>query len=68
MKNSPTTKIQKLHDGTIEQYKTQLISKRYTQTYGIDYYEIFASVTKINIIRILFYIAVNQGGFYIRWT
>ena len=37
------------------------MAKGYTQTYGIDYQEIFAPVTKMNTVRILFSIAVNNG-------
>jgi Reverse transcriptase (RNA-dependent DNA polymerase) len=40
-----------------------LVAKDYTQTYGIDYQETFAPVTKMNTVRILFSLAVNQN-----WT
>ena len=46
-------------DGTIEQFKTRLVAKGYTKTYGIDYMETFALVAKINIVRILISLAVN---------
>ena len=46
-------------DGTIEQFKTRLVAKGYTQTYGIDYMETFTLVAKINIVRILISLAVN---------
>ncbi|RDX88675.1 hypothetical protein CR513_29703, partial [Mucuna pruriens] len=38
-------------DGTLEQYKARLVAKGYTQTYGIDYEETFALITKMNMIR-----------------
>jgi Reverse transcriptase (RNA-dependent DNA polymerase) len=38
------------------------VAKGYTQTYGVDYEEIFASVTKMNAVRILILCAMN-----IRW-
>jgi Reverse transcriptase (RNA-dependent DNA polymerase) len=50
-------------DGTMERYKARLVAKGYTQTYVVDYQETFALVAKMNIVRILFSIAVNQN-----WT
>ena len=46
-------------DGTIERFKTRLVAKRYTQTYGIDYTEIFAPIAKINIVQVLLSLAAN---------
>lgn len=40
-------------NGTIECYKTCLVAKGFTQTYGIDYMEIFALVEKLNIVQVL---------------
>lgn len=36
--------------GFINRYKVRLVSKGFTQTYGIDYHETFASVAKLNSI------------------
>jgi len=48
-----------LPDGSVDRHKARLVAKRYTQIYGIDYFETFSPVVRINSIRILFSIAVN---------
>nr|GEW60833.1 putative retrotransposon Ty1-copia subclass protein [Tanacetum cinerariifolium] len=44
-------------DGNVHTYKARLVTKCYTQTYGIDYKETFSPVADIRDIRILIAIA-----------
>ncbi|KAL6318618.1 hypothetical protein AAG906_000696 [Vitis piasezkii] len=40
-------------------YKTRLVAKGFTQTYGINYLETFALVPKLNTVRILLSLAAT---------
>ncbi|GJX63585.1 retrotransposon protein, putative, ty1-copia subclass [Tanacetum coccineum] len=44
-------------DGAVHTYKARLVANGFTQTYGVDYEEIFSPVTGIRAIRILIAIA-----------
>ena len=46
---------------TLERYKTRLVAKGYTQTYGVDYLETFALIAKMNIVKILLSLATNYN-------
>ncbi|KAL0458329.1 UNVERIFIED_CONTAM: Retrovirus-related Pol polyprotein from transposon RE1, partial [Sesamum latifolium] len=47
-------------DGSIDRYKARLVANGFTQTYGVDYFETFSPVARLNSIRVLFSLAVNQ--------
>ena len=46
-------------DGSVDRYKARIVAKSYTQIYGINYFETFLPVARMNSIKILFSIVVN---------
>ena len=46
-------------DGSFERYKVRMVAKRFTETYDIDYSETFASVAKMNTVRVVLSLASN---------
>jgi hypothetical protein len=53
--------VKQTPEGKVEMYKARLVAKGYSQTYGIDYDEIFAPVAKMGTVRTLISCAVNFG-------
>ena len=51
-------------DGSLKRHKARLVAKGYTQTYGVDYQEIFVPVTKMNIVRIQHWLPTTIGNSY----
>ncbi|KAL5753906.1 hypothetical protein ACOSP7_022126 [Xanthoceras sorbifolium] len=50
-------KIKTKVDGSVERYKARLIARGFTQEYGIDYEETFASVARLTSVRCLIVVA-----------
>nr|ABA94321.1 retrotransposon protein, putative, unclassified [Oryza sativa Japonica Group] len=53
--------VKQTPEGKVDRYKARLVAKGYSQTYGIDYDEIFAPVAKMGTVRGLVSCAVNFG-------
>ena len=48
-------------DGTSARHKACLVARRFTQAYGIDYTKTFSPVVRLNSVRVLLSLAVNQA-------
>lgn len=42
------------------------MTKVFTQTYGVNYFETFSPVAQLNFVRVIFSLAVNQGWLMIQ--
>ena len=48
-------------DGTIARHKARLVARGFTQAYDIDYTETFSPVVRLNSVRVLLSLAINQA-------
>ena len=53
-------KIKRNANNEPEKYKARLVAKGYCQEYGIDYYETFAPVVKVQTLRTIFALSAQQ--------
>ncbi|KAL0449292.1 UNVERIFIED_CONTAM: Copia protein [Sesamum latifolium] len=60
-------KIKKNAKGGVERYNARLAAKQYKQKYGMDYEEVFAPVARLETIRLLVVLAVENHGQFIKW-
>ena len=56
-------KIKTNSDGSIERFKSRLVSKGYSQQYRMDYEETFAHVAKMTTVRTLIIVASVRQWF-----
>ena len=54
-------KIKKNSAGEIDKYKARLVSRGFTQIYGVDYYKTYAPVTRLTSFRLMLALATRNG-------
>ena len=47
-------------DGSINKYKARLVVKGYAQVFGVDYFDTFAPITRLDTFRMLLAIATQK--------
>ena len=47
-------------DDSINTYKTRLVVKGYAQVFGVDYFDTFAPITRLDTVRMLLAIATQK--------
>lgn len=60
-------KIKYKPNGDIDRFKERLVAKGYKQKPGIDYFEVFAHVARLDTIRMLISISDQNSWKYIKW-
>ena len=48
-------------DGSVDRYKARLVARGFSQTYRVDYAETFSLVARLNSIRVLLSVVINQS-------
>jgi len=56
-------KIKRYADGSIERYKARLVAQDFSQTEGLDYFEIFSPVAKLSTVGVLLALAAINGWY-----
>jgi hypothetical protein len=55
-----TYRIKRSPDGSIEKYKARFVAKGFSQRPGIDYYEIYSPVIKLDSLRVILSMAASR--------